>query len=97
MISLNDTWHNKTEAFVLKPKVSNLEGSVAIWLDGLPVSAEAESMDICVAEFTSALRDYADLWKKDLRFYPNHESNSDFVRWIESQSNEEIHAYLLSK
>lgn len=49
------------------------DASVSMWLEDLPVHAQADSWEAAESALVESLRDYAELWAEDLRRYPNHE------------------------
>lgn len=61
---------------VFEPKAHfSDDGGVSIWLEGLPVSAQGESLGEAESELIQSLRDFAEIWVEDLREYPNHRDN----------------------
>ncbi len=58
------------------------EGEVSAWIDGLPVSAQAQDLGAVEQALVAALRDYAGTWVEDLRAYPNHEQNWGVVNLV---------------
>jgi antitoxin of RelE/RelB toxin-antitoxin system len=73
------------------------EGSVSVWLPGMPISAEAGDFDGAVVEFIAALRDYAELWVEDLRRYPNHEEYWGLVNLILLSDDDELREHVFGE
>jgi len=64
-----------------KPILSSVhEGSVSLWIDGVPVHAIGKTLDEAEEAFVEALLDYADLWMKELKHAPNHQGNWAWVQ-----------------
>lgn len=69
-------------SYVLSPKVSVAKNHVAMWVEGLPVHAEADAYDVAEEELLDALVDYAESWSRELRHAPNHAANEGYVRRV---------------
>lgn len=79
----------------LDPKVRIADdGSVSMWLDNLPVNAQAESLDAAESALIASLRDYVELWVDDLRHYPNHEEGWGIANLVLVSSDEELADHL---
>ncbi len=60
----------------LEPKVHFSDGGpVSIWLEGLPISAQGDSLEAAEIELIRSLRDFSQTWLDDLHEYPNHRDN----------------------
>lgn len=70
------------------------DGTVSMWLDGLPVSGEGESFDLAGQDLIDSLRDYAKTWIEDLREYPNHKNRWDVVNLVLLSNDDEMRAFL---
>jgi hypothetical protein len=70
------------ERYPIEPQVSFREGGVAVWIDGMPVHAEAATYDEAEDAFLDALVDYAELWVDELRHAPNHRHHAGRVRRV---------------
>ena len=69
-------------------------GAWAIFMPGMPLAAEAVSLDDAVADFVSALRDYAADWEDHLAQAPNHRDNWPLVQLVDLSSDEQLAAWL---
>ncbi|MFA5786247.1 MAG: hypothetical protein WDA71_04550 [Actinomycetota bacterium] len=56
---------------------------VAMWVEGLPLHAQAKDLDSATTELAEELVDYAEDWVRELRHAPNHRKALGFVRRIE--------------
>ncbi len=56
---------------------------VAMWVEGLPLHAQAKDLDSATTELAQELVDYAEDWVRELRHAPNHRKALGFVRRIE--------------
>lgn len=75
----------------LEPKVHFSDiGYVSIWLEGLPISAQADSLENAEFELIAALRDFSETWLEDLREYPNHRGNWALPTLVRLSSDEEL-------
>ena len=99
---IKNSWHNdKRIQMPVSLTISQSESSVAIWIDGVPISAEAITFGAAVQNFVDALKDYALMWQEDLRFFENHRENDELVAWIDGNSSialrNQITEFLLGK
>jgi hypothetical protein len=64
----------------LDPQVRFAEdGSVNMWLPGIPVSSNGASFEVVGHVLIDALRDYAVTWVADLRRFANHQDQRYLV------------------
>lgn len=64
-----------------KPILSSVhEGSVSLWIDGVPVHAIGRTLDEAEEAFVEALLDYTELWMAELKHAPNHQQNWAWVQ-----------------
>lgn len=71
-------------------------GGWSIMIPGLPVAADAATLDEAADEMVDALREYADEWADHLRLAPNHAASRDLVQIIGLWSDEQLRAWLLA-
>ena len=80
---------------LLEPQVRFAsDGTVSMWLDGLPVNSEGESFDAAGQGLIDSLRDYTKTWVEDLRDYPNHKNRWDVVNLVLLSNDNEMRAFL---
>ena len=80
---------------LLEPQVRFAsDGTVSMWLDGLPVNGEGESFDVAGQGLIDSLRVYAKTWVEDLREYPNHKNRWDVVNLVLLSNDNEMRAFL---
>ena len=73
------------------------DGHVSLWLDGLPVSAQAGDLSAVERGLIEALRDYADVWVEDLSRYPHHEDAWGVVNLVLLSTDSELEAHLFGE
>jgi hypothetical protein len=66
------------------------DGHVSIWLEGLPISAQADSLEGAEFELMAALRDFSETWLEELREYPNHRDNWALPTLVRLSNDEEL-------
>lgn len=62
---------------------------VAMWVEDLPVHAQAADLDSAATELAEELVAYAEEWERELRHAPNHKVNWGYVRRVELAGNVE--------
>lgn len=70
------------------------EGSWWVFIPGLPLSADAATLDGAVDEMVVALREYADDWLDHLSTAPNHAENWGLVQLVSLSSDEQLREWL---
>ncbi|MFY1694849.1 MULTISPECIES: hypothetical protein [unclassified Solwaraspora] len=70
-------------------------GGWSIFVPGLPVAADGESLDEAVDELILALREYAEDWQDRLLDAPNHSSNWGLVQLITISSDDQLREWLV--
>ena len=55
----------------------------SIFLPGLPIAADGQTLDEALDDTVRALRDYTQAWTERLRLAPNHSDNWGLVQLIE--------------
>ncbi|GAB3047039.1 hypothetical protein GCM10027053_01030 [Intrasporangium mesophilum] len=68
----------------------------SIVLPGVPVAADAATIEEAVDEMIDALRGYAEAWTERLRLAPNHEDNWGLVQIVTLASDEQLRNWLLA-
>jgi hypothetical protein len=81
----------------VEPQVRFGDGYVAMWVDGLPVSAQEEDFDSVAVAFIQSLREFADLWAEDLRHYPNHRANWGIANLVLLSSDAALHSHIFGE
>ncbi|GAB4100536.1 hypothetical protein [Sinomonas halotolerans] len=70
------------------------DGAWAAFLPGIPVAAEATSLDEAVAELVAALREYAEDWTDHLSHAPNHRGHWGLVQLVELSTDDQLAGWL---
>lgn len=69
--------------------------SVAMWVENLPVHAQADDFESATRALAAELVEYAEEWESELRFVPNHKDLWGYVRRIELAGSEDAVAEML--
>lgn len=69
--------------------------SVAMWVENLPVHAQADDFESATHALAAELVEYAEEWESELRFAPNHKGFWGYVRRIELAGSEQAVAEML--
>ncbi|WP_250446990.1 hypothetical protein [Actinotalea sp. C106] len=77
--------------------VAQEDGSFAVVIPGVPVAAEATTLDATLDEMVVVLRDYADDWEVDLYLAPNHQGNWGLVNLIRLSDDHQLRDWLEGK
>ncbi len=73
------------------------KASAAMWIENLPLHAEADHLDAATRALARELIGYAEDWSRELRFASNHKDAWGYVRRIELAGNEEaVEAMLIA-
>lgn len=72
-----------SEHFPFEVQVRIGERSVAMWVENIPVHAQADDLDAATRALARELIEYADDWESELRFAPNHKDAWGYVRRIQ--------------
>jgi hypothetical protein len=70
-------------------------GGRSVFIQGLPVAADASSFDDVIADMVAALREYPEDWQDHLRVAPNHREDWGLVQLIELSTDEQLRAWLV--
>lgn len=68
----------------------------SLFLPGVPVAADGNTIEEAVEEMVDALRNYAEAWTERLRLAPNHEANWGLVQIITLSSDDQLRDWLLA-
>lgn len=72
-------------------------GGWTIAIPGLPIAADAATLDEAQDEVIEALREYAEDWGQRLHQVPNHADNWGLVQLIELSSDDQLRAWLVGE
>jgi len=67
----------------------------SIFLPGLPIAADGNTLDEAIDDMIEALREYADDWHDHLSEAPNHADNWGLVQLITFSSDKQLRAWLV--
>ncbi len=70
------------------------DGAWTVILPGLPIAAEAVTIDDAVVDAIDALREYADDWADRLSLAPNHAGNWDLVQLVGLATDEQLRSWI---
>ena len=68
----------------------------SLFIPGLPISADGNTLDEACDELIDALRDYADAWVERLRHAPNHSDNWGLVQLISLATDEQLRQWIVA-
>lgn len=77
--------------------VAHEHGSWWVYIPGVPVSADGQSLDEAVTEMVVALREYAEDWVNHLSPAPNHANNWGLVQLVYLSTDEQLVDWLNGK
>lgn len=80
-----------------KAEVFSESGGWAVTLPGLPLAAEASSLEAALSDMIAALREYATDWADRLQHAPNHRDNWALVQLIELSDDAQLQAWLVGE
>jgi len=66
----------------------------SLFMPGLPVAAEGNTMDEATDELIAALHDYAEAWVERLRHAQNHAGNWGLVQIVSLASDEQLREWI---
>jgi hypothetical protein len=72
-------------------------GGWSIFIPGLPVAADAATVDEALRDMVEALRDYADDWTDRLLHAPNHSQNWGLVQLIALSDDHQLREWLVGE
>ena len=82
----------------LDPQVRfSKNGTVSMWIEGLPISSQGSSFDEAGEELIKALRDYAQTWVEELKNYPNHKERWGVANLVLLSDDDELREFLFGK
>ncbi|MEU5592405.1 prevent-host-death protein [Streptomyces sp. NPDC020298] len=71
------------------------DGGWSLFLPGLPVAADGETLDAAVDDMIMALREYADDWHHHLSTAPNHRDNWGLVQFVGISDDAQLRAWVV--
>ncbi|NMI54267.1 MULTISPECIES: prevent-host-death protein [unclassified Streptomyces] len=71
------------------------DGGWSLFLPGLPIAADGETLDAAVDDMISALREYAEDWHDHLSTAPNHRDNWGLVQLVGISDDIQLHTWLV--
>lgn len=77
-----------------RAKVVAETGGWSVFIPGLPVAADGDTLDSAVADMIEALREYAYDWQERLLNAPNHRDNWGLVQLVELSSDDELREWI---
>ena len=75
---------------VAPPEVVAEADGWSVLLHGHPVAADGGTLDEALADFLSALRDYADAWEEGLHTAPNHRHAAALVQLVALEDDDAL-------
>jgi predicted RNase H-like HicB family nuclease len=69
----------------------------SMFLAGLPIGADGETLDAAVDEMIDALREYAADWQDHLRHAPNHQENWGLVQMVSLSTDDQLREWLVGE
>src|SRR5260370_20111001 len=69
-------------------------GGWSVFIPGLPLAADGDSLDDAITDMIEALREYAHDWQDRLLNAPNHRDNLGLVQLVELSSDDELRTLL---
>jgi predicted RNase H-like HicB family nuclease len=69
----------------------------SVFIPGLPVAADAGSLDEAIGEMIQALREYSEDWQDHLRNSPNHRENWGLVQLIDLSDDDQLRRWLMGE
>ena len=70
-------------------------GGWSIFIPGMPIAADGDTLDAAMTEMVDALREYASDWHSHLRDSPNHRGHEDLVQLIDQNDDDQLRDWLL--
>ena len=78
---------------VAPPEVVAEEDGWSVLLHGHPVAAHGATLDEALADFLSALRDYAAAWQQGLHIAPDHRHAAALVQLVALEDDDALVAW----
>ena len=69
----------------------------SLFVPGVPVAADAATVDEAVMEMVDSLREYAEDWQDRLADSPNHESNWGLVQLVGLSDDEQLRSWIVGE
>lgn len=73
------------------------DDAVAVLIPGVPVAAEATTLEEALEEMVVVLRDYADDWEDHLYTAPNHADHWGLVNLVRLSTDDQLRDWLLGE
>jgi predicted RNase H-like HicB family nuclease len=86
--------HFLTAVVPSQAKVVAEAGGWSVFIPGLPLAADGDTLDDALTDMIEAVREYAHDWQDRLLNAPNHRDNWSLVQLIELSSDDELRAWL---
>jgi predicted RNase H-like HicB family nuclease len=77
-----------------RAKVVAEGGGWSVFIPGLPLAADGNTLDEAITDMVETLREYSDDWQDRLLNAPNHRENWGLVQLIELSTDDELRAWL---
>ena len=72
-------------------------GGWSIFLPGLPIAADGDTLDEAIEDMIAALREYVEDWHDHLSEAPNHMNNWGLVQLVTFSTDEQLRAWLVGE
>ena len=69
-------------------------GGWSLFIPGLPIAADGDTLENATAELIEALRDYAEAWVERLSHAPNHSDNWGLVQLISLATDDQLRQWI---
>ncbi|MGW1676452.1 type II toxin-antitoxin system HicB family antitoxin [Saccharopolyspora sp. NPDC002376] len=80
-----------------RAQVVREDDGCSVFIPGLPVAADGDTVDEAIGEMVTAPREYADDWEEHLRDAPNHRLNWDLVQLVRLGDDGQLRDWLLGE
>ncbi|MGH3259193.1 MAG: prevent-host-death protein [Streptosporangiaceae bacterium] len=77
-----------------RAKVVAEAGGWSVFIPGLPLAADGDTLDEAIADMVEVLREYAQDWQDRLLNAPNHRDNWGLVQLVELSTDDELRTWL---
>jgi Antitoxin of toxin-antitoxin, RelE / RelB, TA system len=77
-----------------RAKVVAEAGGWSLFIPGLPLAADGDTLDDAITDMIAALREYALDWQDRLLNAPNHRDNWGLVQLVELSTDDELRTWL---
>jgi len=80
-----------------KAEVVGEQDGWSVFIPGLPLATDGNTLDEALTDMVDALRDYAEDWQERLLDAPNHRENWGLVQMISLSSEEQLRSWLVGE